>query len=262
MVTVVDVERDLSSATLPRSAPELHQEVADQQAQRVMPVLGDRHPDEVVGRLCRNGTSSHRSVRNSSTSTSFQSSSTSEPKRRSFTPTLRASSTRDNPFVSGTRSSAHDKRWSPSRAGRPGAACPSRPRDGHDHPWRTLIRPLVACTAHDETAHGVPHQRDLADRYGPHSAQLVEEPAQRSTVVGHVQARVVADVDRRRSGVHGEALPEVERAGLRCLRREGRHDSSFSHRPCTNTTSRSVADANARRLRRRSVPGRRDHGVR
>ncbi len=73
-------------------------------------------------------------------------------------------------------------------------------RDAPDPVLPELIR-LVGSAARDKAAHRMSDERDLLDGDRPRAHQLIEQRGDQASVLGDVQAGVVAQVDRRTAQV-------------------------------------------------------------
>ena len=225
-----------------RRARDEHERVADERARAGWRGLrGDRRGDEAVRRALEQRHLLQAAARSASGSRSRQSSSTSEPWRRSRMPALRRRRKRGEQARLRQRRRARRSRSArPARAARPCAASRARHVAHARAPSVAPRRRAVAGAARHEPAHRVPDERDLLDLHRPRVDERLEQVGERAAVLGDVAAGVVADVDRREAELAREARAVVRRPAAR-----SRHACSVPISPWTNTTSRGVASGKA-----------------
>ena len=172
-----------------------HERVAEQAADRVRRAAGDGGGDEAVGgALEQRDLGAAPCERSASGSWSRQSSSTSEPRRRSRMPALRRRRKRANGRVSGTTCSAALIAWTACSSGAPECGVPS------ETVWRTSAssrrRGGRRC-ARPGRPSSARSARSARPRPASRATDLVEQRRQRRAVLGDVPAGVEADEDRR-----------------------------------------------------------------
>ena len=168
--------------------------------------------------------------------------------RRSLTPTLRTRRTRPIGAVSGSRASSQSATCTTFSNGAPRCGLLQYLLDGAD-----AVRPdhagrgrLMAGAARDESAHRVADQvHSPAAGTGQFATSSSSSVRQGAAVVADAQSGVVSQMQWGRPEVPGQSVtvePTDAAASEEGVRRQ---DSSLSHRPSTNTTSRPPAPGNA-----------------